>query len=72
MPELLQAPVLAGSQVGELSWQLGGVEYARARIQSTVSVEAITFQWCLEQIFLRFRVAFSQKVGYNTNIMIGQ
>ena len=52
--KLLTAPVEESTSVGEVRYMVDGVTYRTEEIVTTGSVEAIDWQWCLEQIFGRY------------------
>ncbi len=52
--QLLQAPVEEGMKVGEVHYMLDGRTYYSEEIVTAEAVEKIDWQWCLEQIFIRF------------------
>ena len=54
MKQLLQAPVEEGMKVGEVHYMLDGSTYYSEEIVTAETVEKIDWQWCLEQIFIRF------------------
>ncbi len=50
----LEAPVLAGTKVGELKYIVDGKIYRTAEIVTLETVEKWTFRWCLMEVFSRY------------------
>lgn len=51
---ILQAPVEKGLSVGEVRYIVDGITYRTEEIVTAAGVEAVDWQWCLEQIFGRY------------------
>lgn len=52
----LQAPVRAGTVVGNIFYSVDGQIYLTETIVTADSVEAIDFRWCLQQVWERFEL----------------
>ena len=52
--KLLQAPVEAGMEVGEITYSVGDTVYLRESIVTTEAVQKIDFAWCVSQILSRY------------------
>lgn len=50
----LEAPVKAGTTVGEVCYNVNGTVYRKESIVTANNVEQIDFDWCLEMIWERF------------------
>ena len=50
----LQAPVEAGTEVGEITYSVGDTVYLREGIVTTEAVKKIDFAWCVSQILSRY------------------
>ena len=50
----LQAPVEAGTEVGEITYSVGDTVYLRERIVTAQAVKMIDFAWCVNQILSRY------------------
>ena len=50
----LQAPVEAGTEVGEITYSVGDTVYLRESIVTTEAVKKIDFAWCVSQILSRY------------------
>ena len=56
--EILAAPVKAGETVGEICYRVDGKDYIIEKIVTARGIEAIDFQWCVEQICKVYLIAF--------------
>lgn len=52
--EVLHAPALQGTEVGEVTYYMDGVAYLSEKICLSESVEGIDFSWCLDKILQLF------------------
>lgn len=50
----LEAPVKAGTPVGEITYGVDDTIYRRELIVTTQNVEKIDFPWCIRQVWVRF------------------